>query len=118
MVEGGNCMALINCTECGNLISDKAYFCISCGFPFFEISLKNISSEVSENIVKDKQENDVDNNEQEKHIYTITEIKNMLGIGINQAYDLTKSNQFPVRHIGKKMVIPTQPFLEWLNKDK
>lgn len=52
---------------------------------------------------------------EEKVIYTVHEIKDLLGIGINQAYELVKSEQFPVKHIGKKIVIPTKPFMEWLN---
>lgn len=35
-------MALINCPECGNLISDQSEVCIHCGFP-----MKNIRNDVS-----------------------------------------------------------------------
>lgn len=54
-------------------------------------------------------------NQEEKIIYTVHEIKDLLGIGINQCYELMKSEQFPVKHIGKKIVIPAKPFMEWLN---
>lgn len=50
-----------------------------------------------------------------KVVYTVDEIKNMLGIGINQAYDLVKSGVFPVRKIGSKYVIPKAGFNNWLN---
>lgn len=54
-------------------------------------------------------------NQEEKIIYTVHEIKDLLGIGINQCYELVKSEQFVVKHIGKKIVIPVKPFMEWLN---
>jgi len=52
---------------------------------------------------------------QEKIVYTVQEIKEILGIGINQCYELVKSGAFPVKYIGKKMVIPAKPFMDWLN---
>ncbi|MDF2844748.1 MAG: hypothetical protein K0R00_3174 [Herbinix sp.] len=50
-----------------------------------------------------------------KIVYTVQEIKEILNIGINQAYELVNSNQFPVKHIGKKKVVPAKPFMQWLN---
>lgn len=50
-----------------------------------------------------------------KVVYTVDEIKNMLGIGINQAYDLVKSGVFPVRKIGSKYLISKAGFNNWLN---
>lgn len=52
---------------------------------------------------------------EKKIIYTVQELKELLGIGINQCYDLVNSGEFPVKHIGKKMVIPVEPFMKWLN---
>ncbi|MDF2820210.1 MAG: hypothetical protein K0R15_651 [Clostridiales bacterium] len=54
--------------------------------------------------------------EDEKVIYTVKELKELLGIGINQCYTLINTDQFPIKHIGKKIVIPVKPFKEWLNK--
>lgn len=28
-------MALIKCPECGKMISDKAQFCVECGYPVY-----------------------------------------------------------------------------------
>jgi excisionase family DNA binding protein len=53
--------------------------------------------------------------EDEKFIYTVDEMRQVLGIGRNSAYELVNSNQFPVKHIGKKIVIPIEPFKKWLN---
>jgi hypothetical protein len=52
---------------------------------------------------------------EEKVVFTVKDIKNLLNIGIDQAYDLVNSGQFPVKHIGKKKVIPIKPFMDWLN---
>ena len=49
-----------------------------------------------------------------KIVYTVEEIQIMLGIGKNQAYDLVKSGNFPVRKINSKYVIPIKTFEEWL----
>ena len=51
----------------------------------------------------------------DKIVYTVQELKSLLNIGINQTYELVSSKQFPVKHIGKKIVIPVKPFHEWLN---
>lgn len=53
--------------------------------------------------------------EDEKVVYSVHELKKVLGIGINQCYDLVKTNQFPVKHIGNKIVVPIEPFKKWLN---
>lgn len=53
--------------------------------------------------------------ENEKVVYTVQELKELLNIGINQTYELVNSKQFPIKHIGKKIVIPVKPFMEWLN---
>lgn len=34
--EGGDVMSLIKCPECGKEVSDKADFCIGCGYPIKE----------------------------------------------------------------------------------
>jgi len=132
-------MAIIQCPECGWYISDKSLFCVRCGCCFIDFNelgkalSANLEKEVkaSEEVNKktniytgkhknisvevDKaQEEQPDDNE--KVIYTVHEIKDILGIGISQAYELVKTNQFPVKHIGKKIVIPIKPFNEWLHK--
>lgn len=49
-------------------------------------------------------------------VYTPLELKELLGIGKNETYKLIKSGVFPTVRIGKRIVIPKEPFLEWLNK--
>lgn len=54
--------------------------------------------------------------ENKKYVYTVDEIKDILGIGINQTYELVKTGAFPVKKIGRKNLIPVVPFHEWLNE--
>ena len=49
-----------------------------------------------------------------KAVYTVSEIKELLGIGKNQAYKLCKSQEFPVRKVGSTILIPKEPFDKWL----
>lgn len=52
--------------------------------------------------------------ELESVVYTVTDIQKMLGIGKNQAYELIKKEEFHVKRIGKKIIIPKIGFHEWL----
>lgn len=52
----------------------------------------------------------------ERETLSVPDIAEILGIGKESAYQLAKENHFPVLHIGKKIVIPKEPFHEWLNK--
>lgn len=56
-----------------------------------------------------------DCNNNERVVFTVKEIQNILGIGKNSAYELVNSKNFPVRYIGNKKIIPKEPFLDWLN---
>ncbi len=53
--------------------------------------------------------------EQEKIVYTVAEIQKLLGIGKNQAYELVNSGAFPVKTVGKKLIISKVGFQNWLN---
>ena len=50
-----------------------------------------------------------------KCVYTVDEIRTMLGIGKNEAYRLTHSKGFPSIRIGNRIVIPKEAFHQWLN---
>ena len=50
-----------------------------------------------------------------KCVYTVDEIRMMLGIGKNEAYRLTHSKDFPAIRIGNRTVIPKEAFHQWLN---
>lgn len=51
----------------------------------------------------------------QRKVYMVGEIQTMLGIGKNKAYVLCTSGVFPYKRIGKTIVIPKEPFDEWLN---
>lgn len=44
----------------------------------------------------------------------VTDIKEILGIGINQAYQLIHSNQFHCVRIGRRLKISREEFFNWL----
>ncbi len=49
-----------------------------------------------------------------KVVYTVDDIRIILGIGKNQAYDLVNSGVFPIKQIGKKKLISKVIFNNWL----
>ena len=51
-----------------------------------------------------------------RRCYKVKEIKEILGSGRNQAYELIKSNRFPVLKIGKDYLIPMEGFDRWLRE--
>lgn len=50
----------------------------------------------------------------EKTVYTVSEVKTILGIGRNSAYKLCDGKAFPVRKVGKSILIPIKTFNQWL----
>lgn len=44
----------------------------------------------------------------------VNDIKNFLGIGINQAYELVNSGQFHVVRIGRVIRVSKKVFISWL----
>ncbi len=50
----------------------------------------------------------------EKTVYTVSEVKDILGIGRNAAYKLCDGKTFPVRKVGKTILIPIKTFEKWL----
>lgn len=47
-------------------------------------------------------------------IMTVRDLKKLLGIGINKAYELTKYKGFPAIHIGRKIIIPKKQLIQWI----
>ena len=50
-----------------------------------------------------------------KCVYTVDEIRMMLGIGKNEAYRLTHSKNFPAIRIGNRIVIPKEELRKWIS---
>lgn len=53
--------------------------------------------------------------ERKQEAFTVREIRDILNIGINSAYNLIHSNAFPVVKIGHSYRIPKDSFYAWLN---
>ncbi len=53
----------------------------------------------------------------ERIMLTVKEVSEALGIGINQAYDLVKQDDFPSMKINQKFLIPKEDFYEWINNN-
>lgn len=47
---------------------------------------------------------------------TVDEVQKILKIGINQAYDLCKREDFPVIKLGRAYRIPKAEFIKWCEK--
>lgn len=47
---------------------------------------------------------------------TIKDISNFMQIGMNNAHKVVNSKGFPKIKVGRRTVIPTESFLEWLKK--
>lgn len=45
---------------------------------------------------------------------TVPEIQEALGIGRNAAYNLINRQDFPTIRIGRKVIVPRDAFLRWL----
>ena len=66
-------------------------------------------------IYKNLDEKKLHESSTKKCVYTVDEIRQMLGIGKNEAYRLTHSKTFPSIRIGNRIVIPKEAFHNWLN---
>lgn len=49
-------------------------------------------------------------------LYTVEEVRQILGVGRNKIYDMIHNKEFPLKRSGKKIIIPKQSFDEWLLK--
>lgn len=47
---------------------------------------------------------------------TVKEIREIMNIGINTAYNLIHSRAFPVKKVGHSYRIPSASFYQWLNQ--
>lgn len=56
------------------------------------------------------------NEPHEKMVYSVEELQKLLGIGRNNTYKLVNSGAFPVVRVNNRILIPKEPFLQWLYK--
>lgn len=51
----------------------------------------------------------------EKLTLTVSDVQHALGISKNAAYELANSAGFPTIRLGRKILIPREAFLRWLD---
>lgn len=51
-----------------------------------------------------------------KEVYSVQEAAEVLGVGVNTVYNLAHTRDFPSFKLGKRIVIPRQHFLSWLDR--
>ena len=56
-------------------------------------------------------------NNEEKLTLTVPEAGRLLGCSRNYAYELARRGEIPVIRLGRKLVVPRDRFLKWLNGD-
>lgn len=49
-------------------------------------------------------------------VYTVEEVAEMLGLSESYTYKLAKARKFPVLQLGRRIVIPKEKFEIWLNE--
>ena len=49
-----------------------------------------------------------------KATYSVHELADSLGIGLNKAYELVNRDDFPKIRLGKRFLIPIDPLNRWL----
>ena len=52
----------------------------------------------------------------ERMTLTVSDLQHALGIGRNQAYDLVNRADFPKIRVGRKILIPRDALIRWLDK--
>lgn len=54
----------------------------------------------------------------EKLVYSMQEAAEGLGISKSYMYELARSGKVPVLKLGKRLVIPKEKFVRWINEEK
>ena len=53
----------------------------------------------------------------DKKLITIKEFANEYGLGINKAYEMAHSKDFPIIKLGRKILIVSNRVEEWINNN-
>ena len=54
---------------------------------------------------------------EEKLVYSVAEVVQLLGVSLTKVYDLTNRSDFPVVQVGRRKLIPKKEFEEWLSRE-
>ncbi len=96
----GDVGMLIDCPECGAKISNKAHFCVHCGFPFDNnININTKSAKLPENML------------------TINDIQKHLIVSHTKAYKIVKLKGFPKITRGHRYYIPKEKYEKWIEEN-
>lgn len=87
-------MALINCPECNQKVSDKAESCIYCGYPV--------------------KENQASKDTKQNKMLKPKDIKEILGCSMSRAYEIINCSDFPKIRIGHRSYISSVAFEKWV----
>lgn len=50
-----------------------------------------------------------------RKVYTMKEISQLLGVNIKRIYQMAKDNEFPCVRVGRQYLAPKRAFHEWFN---
>lgn len=89
-------MALINCPECGKEISDKARWCVHCGYPM---------------------EPERDAMDDTLKLLSVRDMKRIFGSSTKVVNDLLKKPGFPKIEIGGEYYVPMDMFRKWVKRN-
>lgn len=54
-------------------------------------------------------------NRQDRLVYTVPDVAALLGLSQDKVYGLVRANKIPHKRLGRRIIIPYQPFHDWLN---
>jgi excisionase family DNA binding protein len=72
---------------------------------------------VDKHVPKNPGVDQVTNSNDNKTVYTATDIQSILGLSKNTTYHIINSNCFKTLKLGRKILIPRDSFEKWLNGD-
>lgn len=90
-------MSLIQCPECNKEISDKAKWCVHCGYP-----LQSQDKDTIAGIPK---------------LLTLQDIRRIFGCSATVVNSLIKTEGFPTLYIGKECYVPREEFQQWIKEN-
>jgi len=54
----------------------------------------------------------------EKLVYSVQEAAEVLGISKSYMYELARRGEVPALKLGKRLVVPKEKFIKWINEEK
>ena len=46
---------------------------------------------------------------------TVSDISKVMGLSLAKTYELTRQSDFPCIHVGRRLVVPKNSFIKWLD---